>query len=505
MKITLINISPHEMTIAGYGVRILAACLKRAGHDVETVFLHKNVGERYEERTLDDLAQLATDSALIGISLMTDNFGAAVDITRKIKKRLEIPIIWGGVHPTVMPLECLEHADIVCLGEGEETFVELARQMEEGKGLHNIPGLWFKENGTIIKNELRPLLVNLDSLPFQDYDYETHHMLWEGRIRKINEEMMKVAASNDYLTLTARGCPFKCTYCFNHTFHEIFPQQTKIRTRSIDNVINELREIKERLPFIRRIMIDDDAFFVRPVAELADFSEKYKKEIGINLWISGATPSTATKEKLTILIEGGMTSLRIGVQSASERIKELYRRTHSNQKVLDTVKMISREFKDKLDFVSYDIILDNPWETDADLVTTLRFLARFPTPYVLNLFPLTFYPGTELYEKAKRENIISASPEEAARRSSHRFKETYLNALFCLLKESSQLNIRISPLLMFLLTNQQLMDWGVSEPLFHLLQKRTIWVNLFREGMKDLARGDISRIGGYLKKRTGLA
>ena len=70
------------------------------------------------------------------------------------------------------------------------------------------------------------------------------------------------------------------------------------------------------------------------------------------------------------------------------------------------------DYKDKIELPAYDIILDNPWETEADVITTLRFLARFPTPYVLFLFPLVLYPVTELYEKAKRESVIDHSPEE---------------------------------------------------------------------------------------------
>ena len=113
MKIMLINISPHELRVIGYGVRILSSCMKREGHDVETVFLHNYVGKRYEEQTLNDLVELAAGSDLIGISLMTDNFENAVLINKKLKNKLDIPIVWGGIHPTIRPAECLKYADMV--------------------------------------------------------------------------------------------------------------------------------------------------------------------------------------------------------------------------------------------------------------------------------------------------------------------------------------------------------------------------------------------------------
>ena len=274
-------------------------------------------------------------------------------------------------------------------------------------------------------------------------------------------------------------------------------------------MVKELVIIKSRLPFVKLICIDDDAFFLRSKHEIIDFADKYREEIGLSLWITGANPLTLTREKLTILTEGGLTSLRMGIQTGSQRIKTLYRRRHSNEQVLEAVRMI-HEFKDKIKLPAYDIILDNPWETEADLITTLRFLARFPTPYDLFLFPLTFYPGTELHEKAIREGVIVDNPQEVWRRRHHRFKNTYLNNLFFLLKEHAKNNMRISVPLMFLLTNSALRRWHISELLFHVFKKRVAGNPserlryLLKEGVKDIARGDFSRVDRYLKERIGL-
>ena len=509
MKIMLINISPHELRVIGYGVRILSSCMKREGHDVETVFLHNYVGKRYEEQTLNDLVELAAGSDLIGISLMTDNFENAVLINKKLKDKLDIPIVWGGIHPTIRPAECLKYADMVCIGEGEDSLVELVRKMERGEDTHTVAGMWFKDNGRIIKNSLRPLVEDLDSIPFQDFDYETHYMLWGREIRKMNEEMLKLSVGREYLTLSSRGCPFACTYCWNHAFHRLYPNQKMIRRRSVDNVIKELVLIIGRFPFIQLFCIDDDAFFMRSKSEIADFAGKYQEQVGVPLWITGASPLTVTREKLALLTEGGMTSLRMGIQTGSERIKRLYGRNYSNRRVLRVVRMIN-DYKDKIELPGYDIILDNPWETEADVITTLRFLARFPTPYVLLLFPLILYPGTELYEKEKREKVMGHSPEETWRRRHHEFENTYLNNLFFLLSEYGQNNMRISVPVMFLLTSRPLRRWHLSELLFQILKKRVQGSllervkYLLREGMKDIARGDGSRISSYLKNRTGI-
>jgi radical SAM superfamily enzyme YgiQ (UPF0313 family) len=167
MKIALI--SPYEDLIA-YGLRTLCACLKNNGHAVTLVFLQGPFGCAYADEALDELAELIKGSNLIGVSLMTDHFQKAVQITRRLKQSTAAPIIWGGVHPTLSPEECLSYADIVCVGEGELALVELAGKMATGEDYSAIQNIWLKGSGALITNSPRPLVKDLDSLPFPDYD-----------------------------------------------------------------------------------------------------------------------------------------------------------------------------------------------------------------------------------------------------------------------------------------------------------------------------------------------
>ena len=131
MLATLISLSPHKMKINAVGVRILSSCLKRDGWDVRILFLpRENVGDLYEESVLNDIVDLSEGSDLIGISLMTDDLPNVINIDKKIKQELNVPTVWGGIHPTIRPAESLQYTDMVCLGEGEETFVELARRIK---------------------------------------------------------------------------------------------------------------------------------------------------------------------------------------------------------------------------------------------------------------------------------------------------------------------------------------------------------------------------------------
>ena len=507
MKITLIAPSPAKLHGSGVGIRILSACLKREGCDVRIIFLPRDTaGDMYEDKTLSEIAELVSGSELIGISLMTDDLDNVVRITQMLKENSSIPIVWGGIHPTIQPEECLDYADMVCIGEGEEALVELVRKMKDGQDFFNIQGMWFKDKGKIVKNELRPLIQDLDSIPFQDLDYENHYILSDGCIRKINEDLQQIALSTYYFTLTSRGCPHRCTYCWNHTFSRMYPNQPFIRKRSADNVIKELMMVQSRFPFIETIQVADDAFLIRTEREIMDFAEKYKENVVLPLWVTGAHPLHVTRKKLSILVDAGLVDIRMGIQTGSERTKRLYKRHHSNQQVEEAVRTIN-EFKDKIKLPRYDLILDNPWETEDDLIETLMLLAKLPTPYALSIFPLTLYPATDLYARAKRDGMKTDDPKEVWRIRHFSFKNTYLNRLFLLLDKYARRGDKISTKMMLLLTNRKLRQLRLSWLLYIILDLRPITIQrlkfFLREGLKNIRKGDMSPYILYFRFRSG--
>ena len=128
---------------------------------------------RFSEPCLNQIIDICKDSHLIGISLFTCHFDRAVQLTQAIKSKLDIPVMWGGIHPTIKPDESLHYCDIVCLGEGEEAVAELLGKMEKKENYLNTKNFWFKHNGTIIKNELRPLKEDLNTSPKFYYFFGT--------------------------------------------------------------------------------------------------------------------------------------------------------------------------------------------------------------------------------------------------------------------------------------------------------------------------------------------
>jgi radical SAM superfamily enzyme YgiQ (UPF0313 family) len=146
MKLKVTLISPYQ-DITANGLRIISSYLKRERHDVDLIFLNITNDRlsdyfTFNKEAFNDLVYLCKSSDLIGFSLMSSHFVKVKELTIKIKEKLDIPIIWGGIHPSVKPEECLKYADMVCIGEGEETMLELANKLKTAN-INNIKNIWL--------------------------------------------------------------------------------------------------------------------------------------------------------------------------------------------------------------------------------------------------------------------------------------------------------------------------------------------------------------------------
>jgi radical SAM superfamily enzyme YgiQ (UPF0313 family) len=289
------------------------------------------------------------------------------------------------------------------------------------------------------------------------------------------------------MIMPSRGCPYSCTYCCNSALNRLYRGQKIVRKRSINNVIEELSLAKGQLPFLKRITLADDGFlFAYTESEIKDFSTKYKERIQIPLRVTGITPRTIKREKLLPLVDAGMEAIRMGIQTGSENTRKLYERPETNKEIVRAVRLI-HDLGDSVKHTKYDIILDNPWETEQDTVKTLLFLSRFPVPYDLATFSLTLYPGTKLYSRAKSEGIISDDFHQVYLKHFYSFQKTYLNKVFFLLRSSAQRGHKISPRMMSLLTNRRMRSIGVSHVLYRMLKLRisfsTFWEGITNSGL----------------------
>ena len=361
---------------------------------------------------------------------------------------------------------------MVCIGEGEDALIELVRKMEHWQRHDGIPGIMVKGREDAFKP--RPLIQDLNGIPFPDYSQEDHFMLVGQQICKLNEAMLKKhMAKAPYRILATRGCPFGCTYCCNNTLNKIFTHQETLRKRSVDNIVEELVQAKSRLPFVRMVEFSDDAFFLFSREEIEEFNRKYKENIGMPFSVIGVAPQSVTREKLSLLVDAGMIGLRMGIQTGSERTRRLYKRQASNR-VIEESAAIFNEFTGRLQHVFYDIILDNPWEEDDDLIDTLMLLTRLPPPYRLLLFSLTFYPETELYKKAKRDGIIKDDLKDIYVKHYVKLSRTYLNRLFVLQALYARHGDTMSPRTISLLTDRMSRRTGLGALLYAILTMESV-------------------------------
>ncbi len=494
------------------GIRSISACLKKAGHQTRLVFLasRAHAGEnRCTPIVLEQLIELCGEFDLIGISLMTNFFESMADLTSKIKLKLDIPIIWGGIHASSCPEECLRYADMVCMGDGEEAMVELADRMERKEDLLSTKNICFSSDEGITKNSVRSLCNSLDSLPFPDYDLSDDHYLDEqnNTIIKMDEEVYKNVLEMGpapqarpgqfyYQTLTSRGCPHNCSYCWNSTFMSLYAGQKYLRWRSPENIIAELTQMKEKYEFINTVIFSDDTLLIKPAEEIKKFCQYYKEKIGFPFHCLGS-PLTITEEKMEYLVDAGLMVIEMGIESGSLRTRELYNRKVSNERILKAAGIIDR-FRSRIEPPFYDFLIDNPFETFQDQIDTLKFITQLPLYSRLNLFSLVMFPGTELYNKAKSEEKIKEDSDQAYRKQTYIFsKKGLVNFLFYLARYNP-FTRRLLPLFLqekYIGLLVKIEALGIYQALYLFLESFT----LMKKGALALARGDIFRIIKFFK------
>lgn len=488
-------ITPYR-NILNINIRCLSSYLKKYRFSTKIIFLPSAISGDYDESVAKKIADISKDSRFIGISLMTNFFGKIISLTNNLRKYTNKPIIWGGIHPTIEPEECMQYADIVCIGEGEKSLLELLTKSKKHRNYTDVKGMWFKKNGKIIKNELREPILNLDSIPHPDYDFRNQYILHKNKILRLNNQLFDNYSEQVYETITARYCPFNCSFCCNKFLKSKFKNCNILRKRSVEDVISELEEAKKSFN-VKMMRLIDDSFFSLDIGYIRKFCEEYKKRIGIPFRVTGLNPLLFNREKIGMLIDAGLNELRMGIQSGSPRIRKMYSRFYTNKQVLEIAKELSsfRQIKQ----IQYDMIVENPWETEDDVIQSIKLASELPRPMVLYFFSLTFYPGTELYDRAIEEGIIKDKIKEVYNKGYHHIKNDYFMALFHLVW-----NFKLPNFLINFLTNKKVIHSPFFYPAKSLL---TISIPLFEQynllsrGFRSLFSGNLYRIPVYFKRK----
>jgi radical SAM superfamily enzyme YgiQ (UPF0313 family) len=426
MRTLLISLLP---TTENFGIKYLHSCLLRAHHQSAILFLPYHT-PAVKEPLIDFISSFKPQ--LIGCGFMTYEAPFAAYIGRALKRQFpDMPLMAGGIHPTINPEECLEYADMVCIGEGESTVLEIVNTLADNGNVHKIQNVAVRSEDGVYQNSLRPLIDDLDALPFPGHFPPSSYVYHKDTILPMDLKLFRQYTRYDgtaYNIISSRGCPFACSYCCNSFISKLYGTRN-IRKRTPENVIEELREEVEKFPDLIFVNIHDDCFLAHPREWHQEFLRGYTKWIN-RPFIVRSTPLHLTEEKIEILKEAGLAWVTMGLQSGSERInKHIYYRNVSNEKFLHATYLAKKYGVSGY----YDVILDNPFEDEEDIINTLRVLQKIPKPFQLQLFTLTFYKGTDIYTMME-QRIADGKQFEV--RNYFNYRLTFLNKL-----------VRISPLI----------------------------------------------------------
>ncbi|MBF0331217.1 MAG: B12-binding domain-containing radical SAM protein [Candidatus Omnitrophica bacterium] len=382
------------------GLQYLSACLKQRGHSVRLYFdpslfyddhfffskrLHKVFDVR--DRIVQEIVDEAPD--LLCFSVLAGNYAWACQIAADVKRQKNIPIIFGGIHPTSVPDVVInkDFVDYVCVGEGEAPLAELVSALERKVSPQGIANIWFKENGKVISNPVRPLVQDLDSLPLPDKDLfyrECPHIV-----------------NSVYVTMASRGCYYSCAYCCNDVLAHLYPGcKGQVRVRSVDQLIKELKIAREKYN-PRWIYFNDDIFPCTPLW-LEEFCSRYKDEIGLPFGINSHV-RLINQRYVSLIARAGGASVDMGIQSCDANVREkMLHRSMDNDQIEDAIKLL----KSYRLYVYIDLMLGLSQEIDDGVDRTISSLRRWRPDGIATLF-LSHFAETTLTKKLFADGRIS--------------------------------------------------------------------------------------------------
>jgi anaerobic magnesium-protoporphyrin IX monomethyl ester cyclase len=388
--VLLINPCDKGHITNGLGVKVpplnlmyLAAALEKASIPV------KIIDDDLYQAGFDKLANLALkiDPVVVGVTATTATIKNALKYVKTIKKALPDALtVIGGPHSTFMPVKTLkseDSLDVVVMGEGEETIVEVAEkyQREGLKNFSEIKGIVYRNNGKISTTSPRPLIKNLDDLPFP-----ARHL--------VPFQIYKTSKNQGGGMITSRGCVFSCNYCSSSLI-----MGKKFRTRSPENVVDEIEELVFKYG-IRDIAFLDDIFMLNKARAIAISNEIKNRGLDIN-FVASSRVNTVDRQLLESLKNSGMSTLYCGVESGSQRVLDLMGKGITLKQAEDAIKAA----KDSNIDVLGSFIVGYPGETSEEIDQTIDFSIKLDPDYS-QFSILTPFPGTPIYYDLKQKGLL---------------------------------------------------------------------------------------------------
>lgn len=364
-------------------VAILAAATFVA-NEFETVLIDSRL-PGWKEKLLRELKEKPLCAGVTSITGSQIKY--SLEISKFIKSNSAVPLVWGGIQPTILPEETLsnDNIDIIVVNEGEISFLELVRRLDKKESLYGLKGIWFKENGKIIQNESREYLdLNLlPNLPYDLMDMKHYLPFFQGR-RTLYME-------------TSRGCVGKCTFCSNIVYNN-----RRWRAMSPETVLERIRFVYDNYGINSFYFIDDN-FFVdlsraRKIAEMI-----IDQSLDIIFEVQGIRYDSALQiddDFLGLLYKSGLRKVHFGAESGSRRILDMIDKGIT----IDDIIMVNKRWSKYDIVVQHNFMAGFPTETIEEIKATIELIYKLKNenPHAMTspICPYTPYPGTVLYQEA---------------------------------------------------------------------------------------------------------
>jgi len=365
-----------------FGIMMLSSELKEHGHEREVFIESSNEAFRMEV--------IAWNPDIIAFSTMTPGIAFAEKNIKFFKENTNALIVMGGAHPTFYPEVIFETpVDVICRGEGQEAMVELADAIEQGESHYKIANLWARDKcdkNHIHKNDVRPICdINTHS----NLDFDLYYAKFQ--------ELADAPTKRVFL---GKGCPFDCTYCFNHSMKKLYKGKGKYtQYMDVKKAIKEIISIRDKYGMKWLLILTDAVNIERKW--FMDFLEEYKQKVKIP-FICNVRIDRVDEEMVKAMKEAGCDRVNYGIEHGNYEIRKNILKRNMPDDVIIKAGQLFTKYKIRVQTAN---IIGVPHETVETIMETVR-LNRKVKPKIAQGFILQPFPGTEIHKYAAEHGLL---------------------------------------------------------------------------------------------------
>lgn len=407
MKILLINPPIREWAkpnVLPLGLGYIASVLRNAGHSVEVMDIN---AFRWTPAEVEEKIK-AADYDVAGIGAIVTVYGYVKWLISRLKTHHpNKKVMIGGSVGTSIPKIIMEktEADIVCIGEGEVTVVELVDALCNNGDISRVNGIWFKgADGKIEVTKPRGAISDLDVIPLPAWDLFPMDIYLKNPVGAPNRNKWNDGGGDGDVPLSmnmngTRGCPYKCVYCY-HDF-----MGSGYRHRSPESLVKEMRILYDKYK-VRYFHFIDDEFCLKK-GFVFDFCKAVKAEFGGDVsWGCAGRVNLMTEDLVAAMRDAGCVLVAYGIESGSQRMLDAMKKGVTVEQGKEAVRLTKKYFG----WADCSFMVGTPGENKETMQETIDFCKDVDlAPEVI--FFVTAYPGTELYGMALAQGKIGDEEE----------------------------------------------------------------------------------------------